>query len=172
MSGYHNNPANQKLMRYEDLKIHIAEVGRCQKRTQTKSVPPVLFPENLWENETLQLKHGDRQRGSTKNNIDNLTFDVCLFPATSSLSPWSPKTSFSRTSPGFPDSRRPYPQEIFFRGTWRLIEMAKWVLAEPTTDTASAWDEVISSCRITLFSDFPWNSNTWLSVDGFTCLNH
>ena len=34
-------------MRYEDLKIHIAEVERCQEHTQTNSVPPVLFPENL-----------------------------------------------------------------------------------------------------------------------------
>ena len=125
-------------MRYEDLKIHIAEVERCQKHTQTKCVPPVLFPENLWENETLQLQPGDRQRGSIMNNIDTLTFDVCLFPASSSVSPWSPTTSFSRTSPGFPDSPCPYPQEIFFRGTWKLIEMAKWVLAEPTTDTVSA----------------------------------
>ena len=56
-------------------------------------------------------------------------------------------------------------------GTWRLIQMAKWVLAEPTTDTVSAWDEVISSCRITFFSDIPWNSNTWLSIAGITCLN-
>ena len=51
MDGHHIIPANQKLMRYEDLKIHIAEVERCQKHTQTKSVPPVLFPENLRENE-------------------------------------------------------------------------------------------------------------------------
>ena len=47
-------------------------------------------------------------------------------------------------------------KKFLFRGTWRLIEMAKWVLAEPTTDTVSAWDEVISSFRITLFSDIPW----------------
>ena len=164
---HHIIPANQKLMRYGDLKFHIAEVQRCQKHTQTKSVPPVLFLENLWENETLQLKPGDRQLGSTKNNIDTHTFDVCLFPASASVSPWSPTTSYSRTPTGFPDSPCPYPQEIFFRGTWRLIEMAKWVLAEPTTDTASAWDEVISSCRITLtlFSDIPWNSmsiNWWI----------
>ena len=130
ISDRHISPANQKLMRYEDLKIHIAEVEWCQKHTHTKSLPPVLFPENLWENETLQLKPGDRQRGSTKNNIDTLTFDVCLFPASSSVSPWSPTTSFSRTSPGFPDSPGPYPQEIFFRGTWRLIEMAKRVLSK------------------------------------------
>ena len=43
MDGHHIIPANQKLMKYEDLKIHIAEVERCQKHTQTKSVPPVLF---------------------------------------------------------------------------------------------------------------------------------
>ena len=103
-------------MRYEDLKIHIAEVERRWRHPQTKSVPPVLFPENLWENETLQLKPGDRQRGSTKNNIDPLTFDVCFFPAYSSVSPWSPTTSYSRTSPRFPDSPRPYPQEIFLQG--------------------------------------------------------
>ena len=57
-------------------------------------------------------------------------------------------------------------KKCFFRGTWRLIKMAKWVLAEPTTDTISAGDEVISSCRITLFSDIPWNINTWLSIGG------
>ena len=62
-------------------------------------------------------------------------------------------------------------KKFFFRGTWRLTEMAKWVLAEPTTDTVTASDELISSCRITLFSDIPWNSNTWLSIAGITCLN-
>ena len=67
-------------MRYEDLKIHIAEVERRWRHPQTKSVPQVLFPENLWENETLQLKPGDCQRGSTTNNIDILTLDVCLLP--------------------------------------------------------------------------------------------
>ena len=50
--------------------------------------------------------------------------------------------------------------------------MAKWVLAEPTTDTVSAWNEVISSCRITFFSNILRNSNSWLSIGGFTCLNH
>ena len=80
MDGHHIIPANQKLMRYEDLKIHIAEVERRQQHPQTKSVPPVLFPENLWRDETLQLKPGDRQRGSTTNNIDILTLDVYLPP--------------------------------------------------------------------------------------------
>ena len=30
-------------------------------------------------------------------------------------------------------------KKFLFWGTWSLIEMAKWVLAEPTTDTVSAW---------------------------------
>ena len=41
-----------------------------------------------------------------------------------------------------PDSRTPLVhihKKFFFKGTWKLVEMAKWVLAEPTTDTASAW---------------------------------
>ena len=42
---------------------------------------------------------------------------MCIsLPASSSVSPWSPTTSYSRTSPGFPDSPRPYPQEIFLQG--------------------------------------------------------
>ena len=153
-------------MRYEDLKIHIAEVERCQKHTQTKSVPPLLFPENLWENETLQLQPGDRQRGSTKKNIDTLTFDVCLSPH---LHQFRHDLQQQAIPELHPDSRTLLDQihkKFSFKGTWRLIKMAKWVLAEPTTDTVSAWDEVISSCMITLFSDIPWNSNTWLSIGG------
>ena len=154
---YSSKPKANEVWRFENS--HCA--GRAVSKTHSdKSVPPVHFPENLWENETLQHQPGDRQRGSTKNNIDTLTFDVCPFHASSSVSPWSPTTSYSRTSPGFSDSPCPYPQETIFRGTRRLIEMAKWVLAEPTTDTASAWDEVISPCRITLFSDILWNSKT------------
>ena len=41
-----------------------------------------------------------------------------------------------------PDSRNLLAhlhKNFLFSGTWRLIEMAKWVLAEPTTDTVSAW---------------------------------
>ena len=60
---------------------------------------------------------------------------------------------------------------FLFKGTWRLMKMAKWVLAEPTTDSVSASDKMSSSCRITLFSDIPWNSKIWQSIGGFTCLN-
>ena len=130
-------------MRYEDLKIHIAEVERRWRHPQTKSVPPVLFPENLWENETLQLKPGDCQRGSTTNNFDIITLDVCLPPRI-----FISFAMISNNKLFHPDSRTILAhihKKFFFRGTWRLIEMAKWVLAEPTTDTVSAWGEVISS---------------------------
>ena len=85
--------------------------------TLRQSLSLQSFPsDNFWGNETMQLKSWDRQRVSTKNNIDTLTFDVCPFPTSSSVSPWSPTTSYSRTSPGFPESPRPYPQEIFLQG--------------------------------------------------------
>ena len=151
---HHIIPANQKLMRYEDLKTHIAEVERCQKHPQTKSVPPVVFCGQPLRNETLQLKPGDRQRGSTTNNFDIMTLDVCLPPRI-----FISFAMISNNKLFHPDSRTLLAhihKKFFFRGTWRLIEMAKWVLAEPTTDTVSAWDEMISSCRITLYSDIPW----------------
>ena len=157
-------------MRYEDLKIHIAEVERRWRHPQTKSVPPVLFPENLWENETLQLKPGDCQRGSTTNNIDILTLDVCLPPRIFISFAMISHNKLFQNFTRIPGLSSPISTRNF-SGTWRLTEMAKWVLAEPTTDTVTAWDELISSCRITLFSDIPWNSNTWLSLAGITCLN-
>ena len=70
--------------------------------TLSQSLSSQSFPsDNIWENETLQLKPVDRQRGSTKNNIDTLTFDVCLLPTSSSVSPWSHTTSCSGTPSGF-----------------------------------------------------------------------
>ena len=127
--------------------------------------------ENLWEIETLQFKPGDHQRGSTTKTSTSSPSLCASLPASSSVSPWSPTTSYFRTPPGFLDSPRPTPLEIFLQGHMEVDRNGKWVLAEPTTETVSDWDEVISSCRITLFSDFPWKSNTWLSIRGFTCLN-
>ena len=164
---YSNKPKANEVWRFENSHCGSRAVS---KHTQTKTVPPVLFPENLWENETLQLKPGDCQRGSTTNNFDIITLDVCLPPRI-----FISFAMISNNKLFHPDSRTLLAhihKKFFFRGTWRLIEMAKWVLAEPTTDTVSAWDEVISSCRITLFSDIPWNSNTWLSIVGFTSFIH
>ena len=129
--------------------------------------------DNFTENGTLQLNPGDRQRGSTRNNIDTLTLDACLTPRICIKVAMISNNKLCQNSIRIPGISSPISTRNFsFRGTWRLIEMAKWVLAEPTTDTVSAWDEVISSCRITRFSDIPWNSDTWLSIGGFTCLFH
>ena len=169
MSGHHIIPANQKLMRYEDLKIHIAEVERCQKHTQTKTVPPVLsFGKSLGKwNPATQTWRSPTREHYKQHRHPHLR---CLPRPRIFIS----FAMISNNKLFHPDSRTLLAhihKKFFFRGTWRLIEMAKWVLAEPTTDTVSAWDEVISSCRITFFLDIPWNSNTWLSIDGFTCLN-
>ena len=131
------------------------------------------FPwDNFWENETLQLKPRDRQHGSTKNNIDTLTFDVCFFSASSSVSPWSPTTSYSRTPPGFQDSPHPSPPKFFLQGHMEVDRNGKMSSGRTYNWHSICLNEVISSSRITLFSNIPWNSNTWLSVGGFTCLNH
>ena len=127
-----------------------------------------IFWDSLWENETLGLKRGDRQRGSTTKNIDILTLDVCLPPHIFISFAMISNNKLFRNSTWTLLAH--LDNSYLFTGTWRLIEMVKWVPAEPTTDTVSGWDKVISSCRITLVSDIPWNSKTWLSIDGFTCL--
>ena len=72
--------ANQKLMRYEDLKFTLRRSSGANN-TLRRSLSLHSFPSNnFWENETLQLKPWDRQRGSTTNNIDIITLDVCLPP--------------------------------------------------------------------------------------------
>ena len=166
---YSSKPKANEVRRFENS--HCG--GRAMSKTHSDNVSPSSpFPENLWENETLQLKPGDRQRGSTKNNIDTLTFDVCSFPHLNQFGHDLQQQAFPELHP---DSRillAHIHQKLSSGAHGGLIEMAKWVLAEPTTDTASAWVEVISPCSITLFSDILWNSNTWLSIDGFTCLNH
>ena len=51
---------------------------------------------------------------------------VCAsFPASSSVSPWSPTTSSSRTPPGFPDSSRPSPQGISLQGQMEVDRNGK-----------------------------------------------
>ena len=164
---HHIIPANQKLMRYEDLKTHIAEVERCQKHTQTKSIPPVFFPENLWENETLQLKPGDRQRGSTTNNIDILTLPPRIFISFAMISNNKLFQNFTR----IPGLSLPTSTKKFLQGHMEVNRNAKMSSGRTYNWHSICLDEVISSCSITFFSDNPWKSNTWLSIDGFTCLN-
>ena len=169
MDGHHIIPANQKLMRYEDLKFHIAEVERCQKTHSDKVCPSSPFPGKSlrkW-NTATQTRRSPTWEHYKQHRHPHLR---CLPRPRIFIS----FAMISNNKLFHPDSRTLLAhihKKFFFKGTWRLTKMAKWVLAEPTTDTVTAWDELISSCRITLFSDIPWNSNTWLSIAGITCLN-
>ena len=54
------------------------------------------------------------------------SLSMCVsLPASSSVSPWSPTTSLSRTLPRFPDSPRPYPQEIFLQRHMEVDRIGK-----------------------------------------------
>ena len=125
MSGRHIIPANQKLMRYEGLKNHIAEVERCQKHTQTN----------------LSLQSISRKI-SEKMKLCNSNPEIANAGAPRTTS--TPSPSMSAFSPHLhqfrhdlqqqaipelhPDSRTVLAhihKKFFFRDTWRLIEMAK-----------------------------------------------
>ena len=171
MSGRHIIPANQKLMRYEDLKNHVSEVERCQKHTQIN-----LSLQSISQkiSEKMKLCNSNPEIANAGTPRTTSTPSPSMFAFSPHLHQFRHDLQEQAIPELHPDSRTLLAhihKKFFFRDTWRLIEMAKWVLAEPTTDTASAWDEVISPCRITLFSDNLRSSNTWLPTDGFTCLN-
>ena len=125
MSGRHIIPANQKLMRYEDLKIHIAEVERCQKHTQT----------NL-SLQSLSRKISEKTKPRNSNpeiaNAGALKTTSTPSPSMSALSPHLHQFRHDLQQQAIPelnpDSRTRLVhihKEFFFKGTWRLIEMAK-----------------------------------------------
>ena len=125
-----------------------------------------LPSDNFWENETMQLKHWYRQRGSTKNNIDTLTFDVCPFPTSSSVSPWSPTTSYFKTSPEFPDSPRPYPQKIFLQGYMEVDRNGKMSSGRTYNrhSICLRWIDLLKQDHT--FLRHSMDSNAWLSIAG------
>ena len=127
--------------------------------------------DNLWENETLQLKPGDRQRGSTTNNIDILTLDVCLLPRIFISFAMIPNSKLFQNFTRIPGFSSPISTRIFLQGHMEVERNGKMNSGRTYNWHSICLDKVISSCRITFFSDIPWNSNTWLSIDGFTCLN-
>ena len=168
---YSKKPKANEVWRFENS--HCG--GRAVSKTHSdKDSPSSPFPsDNFWENETLQLKLG-RSLTREHHKQHRHPHPRCVSPSPH-LHQFRHDLQQQAIPELHPDSRTLLAhihKKCFFRGTWRLIELAKWVLAEPTTDTVTAWDELISSCRITLFSDIPGNSNTWLSIAGMTCLNH
>ena len=162
---YSSKPKANEVWRFENS--HCG--GRAvSKHTQTKSVSPVLsFGQFLRKsNHATQTQRSPTWEHYKQHRHPYLR---CL-PCPRIFNSFAVISNNKLFHPGSRTLLAHIHKKFFFRGTWRLIKMAKWVLAEPTTDTVSAWDEVIPSCRITLVSDIPWNSDTWLSIDGFTCL--
>ena len=113
MDGHHIIPANQKLMRYEDLKIHIAEVERCQN-TLRQSLSLQSF----------SRKTSEKLKPCNSNpEIANVGALQTTSTPSPSMSDYSPHLHQFRHDlqqqaipPGFPDSPCPYPQEIFLQG--------------------------------------------------------
>ena len=75
----------------------------------------------------------------------------------------------SNRIPGFSS---PISTKIFLQGHMEVDRNGKMCSGRTYNWHSICLDEVISSGKITLFSDILSNSNTWLSIDGFTCLNH
>ena len=172
MDGHHIIPANQKLMRYEDLKIHIAEVERCQKHTRTKSVPPVLYfgkSMRKWDPATqarrsLTWKHHKQNR----HPYPRCLLISRIFISFAMISNNKVFQNFTQ----IPGLSLPISTRNFLQGHMEADRNGKMSSGRTYNWHSICLDEVISSCRITLFSDILWNSNTWLSIDGFICLNH
>ena len=131
-----------------------------------------FFPENLWENDTLQLKAGDRQCGSTTNNIDILTLDVCLPPRIFISFAMISNNQLFQNFTRIPRLSSPISTRNCLLGHMEVDRNGKMISGRTYNWHSICLDEVISSGRITLFSDILWNSNTWLSIDGFTGLNN
>ena len=105
-----------KLMRYEDLKTHIAEVERFQNTLrQRQSLQSFSFGQFLRKRNPATQTWKIANAGAPQTTSTSSPSMCISLPAYSSISPWSPTTSYSRASPGFPDSPRPYQQEIFLQ---------------------------------------------------------
>ena len=119
----------------------------------------------LWTtSEKLKLCNSIPENAKTRALRTTLTPSPSMsapVPASSSVSPWSSTTTCSRT---------PFPQQFCLQGHMEVDGNGKMSSGRTYNWLRICLYEVISSCRITFFSDIPWNSNTWLSIDGFTCL--
>ena len=125
MSGRRIIPANQKVMRYEDLKNHISEVKRCQKHTQTN-----LSLQSISRKISEKTKLCNSNPEITKAGAPRTTSTPS--PSVSAFSPHLHQFRHDLQQQAFPelhpDSRTllaHFHKKFFFRDTWRLIEMAK-----------------------------------------------
>ena len=125
MDGHHIIPANQKLMRYEDLKIHIAELERCQN----------TLKQNL-SLQSFSRKISEKMKPCNSNpEIANAGAPRTTSTPSPSMSAFSPHLHQfghdlqQQAIPELhPESRTllaHIQKKYFFGGTWRLREMAK-----------------------------------------------
>ena len=142
------------------------------KNTLRQICPSSPFPGKSLRKWNSATPTGDRQRRSTKNNIDTLTFDVCLFPRISISFAMISNNKLFQNFTRIPGLSLPISTRNFLQGHMEVDRNGKMSSGRTYKRHSICLDEVISSRRITLFSDILWNSNTWLSIDGFTCLNH
>ena len=125
MDGHHIFPANQKLMRYEDLKIHIAEVERCQN-TLRQSLSLQSFSRTISE----KMKPCNSNPETANAGAPKTTSTPS--PSMSAFSPHLHQFRHDLQQQAIPklhpDSRTLLAhihKKFFFRGKWRLIKMAK-----------------------------------------------
>ena len=101
-------------MRYEDLKTHIAEVERCQKTHSDKDSPSSPFLRKISQ------KMKPCNSNAEIANVGALQTTSTPSPSMSDHSPhlhqFRHDLQQQAIPPGFSDSPRPYPQEIFLQG--------------------------------------------------------
>ena len=148
---YSNKPKATEEWRFENSQCG----SRAVSKTPSDKVCP--FSRFLWTtSEKFKPCNSNPEianAGAPQTTSTSPPSMCASFPASSSVSPWSPTTKSCSRTPS--ETLLAYlHKNILLKGTWRLMKMAKLVLAEPTTDSLSASDKMISSCRITLSQIF------------------
>ena len=137
MSGHHIIPANQKLMKIWKFTLRKSS---GVKNTLRQNLSLQSFSGKSlrkWNPATQSWGSPTREHHKQHRN----PHARCVFPSPQ-LHQFRHDIQQQAIPKLQPDSRTLLAhlhKKFLFRGTWRLIEMAKWVLAEPTTDTVSAW---------------------------------
>ena len=109
-----NKKVNCKLWRFENP--HCG--GRAVSITPSDKVcPSSPFLRTISEKLKPWYLNPEIANAGAPQTTSTSSPSMCVsLPAFSSVSPWSPTTSYSRTPPGFPDFPRPSPQEISLQG--------------------------------------------------------
>ena len=145
MTGQKKIPTEKLLINVENSKILIVQGVRCQRRPPAHFFLKVSFDEKslrAWfsQNPSRNSKHINATN-KTKVTVLHVRLCVRLRLAHIAFCYWSTWSFHRLSSPLFPVT--------FCSGTSKR----KWETAAWTIDALSAWDEAMSSSRMTLFSD-------------------